>query len=99
MFKIMDMKKWAVILRNMHAWDLREYSTVFYTNIFYSNKHKLERPKDITKIRLYNFDPLNPHFYPVKLRLRLTGVYIIILILLKKHRLSVLARTASPMRF
>ena len=33
---------------------------------------------DITKTRLYNFDPLKPHFYIVKLGL--TGVYIIFLI-------------------
>ena len=35
----------------------------------------------ITKTRLYNFDPLKPHFYIVKLRF--IGVYIIFLILLK----------------
>ena len=38
---------------------------------------------DITKTRLYNFDPLKPHFYIVKLGF--TGVYIIFLILLKKN--------------
>ena len=32
----------------------------------------------ITKTRLYNFDPLKPHFYIIKLGF--TGVYIIILI-------------------
>ena len=37
------------------------------------------------KTCLYNFDPLKPHFYIVKLGS--TGVYIIFLILLKKHRL------------
>ena len=31
---------------------------------------------DITKTRLYNFDPLKPHFYIVKLGF--TGVYIIV---------------------
>ena len=50
----------------------------------------------ITKTRLYNFDPLKPHFYKVKLGF--TGVYIIFLILLK-HPLWVLFRTASPRRF
>ena len=35
----------------------------------------------ITKICLYNFDPLKPHFYIVKLGF--TGVYIIFLFLLK----------------
>ena len=43
------------------------------------------RLRIITKIRLYNFDPLKPHFYIVKLGF--TGVYISFLILLKKHRL------------
>ena len=33
---------------------------------------------NITKTRLYNFDPLKPHFYIVKLGF--TGVYIIFLI-------------------
>ena len=37
--------------------------------------------KNITKRRLYNFAPLKPHFYIVKLGF--TGVYIIFLILLK----------------
>ena len=46
----------------------------------------------ITKTRLYNYDPLKPHFYIVKLGF--TGVYIIFLNLLKKHRLCVLVRTA-----
>ena len=47
----------------------------------------------ITKICLYNFDPLKSHFYRVKLGF--TGVYIIILIFARKHRLWVLVRTAS----
>ena len=47
----------------------------------------------ITKTYLYNFDPLKPHFYVVKLGF--TGVYIIFLISTQKHRLWVLARTAS----
>ena len=34
--------------------------------------------RTITKTRLYNFDPLEPHFYIVKLGF--TGVYIIFLI-------------------
>ena len=39
----------------------------------------------ITKIYLYNFDPLKPHFYIVKLGF--TGVYIVLLISAQKHRL------------
>ena len=49
---------------------------------------------NITKTRLYNFDPLKPHFYIVKLGF--TGLYIIFLIFAWKHRLWVLVRTASP---
>ena len=52
---------------------------------------------NITKTCLYNFDPLKPHFYIVKLGF--TGVYIIFLISAQKHRLWVLVRTASPRRF
>ena len=51
----------------------------------------------ITKTYLYNFDPLEPHFYTVKLGF--TGVYIIFLISAQKHRLWVLVRTASARRF
>ena len=47
----------------------------------------------ITKTRLYNFDPLKPHFYVIKLGF--TGVYIIFLIFAQKHRLWVLVRTAT----
>ena len=42
---------------------------------------KLYRIYSITKTRLYNFDPLKPHFYIVKLGL--PAVYIIFLILLE----------------
>ena len=51
-------------------------------------------PKTSQKTRLYNFDPLIPHFYVVKLGF--TGVYIIFLISAQTHRLWVLVRTASP---
>ena len=43
------------------------------------------RSRTTTKTRLYNFDPLKPHFYIVKLGF--TGVHIIFLIYAKKHRL------------
>ena len=46
----------------------------------------------ITQTCLYNFDPLKPHFYRVKVEF--TGVYIIFLISAQKHRLRVLIRTA-----
>ena len=51
----------------------------------------------VTKTYLYNFDPLKPHFYTVKLGF--TGVYIIFPISALKHRLWVLVRTASSRRF
>ena len=47
----------------------------------------------ITKTCLYNFDPLKPHFYIVKLGF--TGVYIIFHISAQKRRLWVPVRTAS----
>ena len=51
----------------------------------------------ITKTCLYNFDPLKPNFYIVKLGF--TWVYIIFLISAQKHRLWVLVRTAAVRRF
>ena len=48
-------------------------------------------------IYLYNSDPLKPHFYIVKLGL--TGIYIIFVISVQKHRLWLLVRTASTRRF
>ena len=59
--------------------------------------HSLRFSLTITKTRLYNFDPLQPHFYIVKLGF--TGVYIIFLISAQKHRLWVPVRTASARRF
>ena len=51
----------------------------------------------ITKTCLYNFDPLKPHFYIVKMGF--TGVYFAFFMFAQKHRLYILVRTASPMRF
>ena len=50
----------------------------------------------ITKTCLYNFDPLESHFYTAKLGF--TGIYIIFLISAQKHRLWVLVRTASALK-
>ena len=64
----------------------------------FSQKCDIPTPKGhITKTYLYNFDPLRPHFYIVKVGF--TEVYIIFLISAQKHRLWVLVRTASPRRF
>ena len=59
------------------------------------NRHDFEMKKlylqysfsNITKTRLYNFDPLKPHFYIVKLGFTGVHVYIIFLISAQKHRL------------
>ena len=59
--------------------------------------HVCRGRRAITKTYLYNFDPLKPRFYIVKLEF--TGVYIIFLISAQKHRFWVLVRTASARRF
>ena len=56
----------------------------------------------IPKTCLYNFDPLKPHFYIVKLGF--TGVYIIFFIFVQMHRLwvltvYVLSRNMKNIRF
>ena len=61
------------------------------------SQYQLDAPVSITKTYLYNFDPLKPHFYIVKLGF--TGVYIIFVNSAKKHRLWVLVTTASTRRF
>ena len=43
------------------------------------------KPGDITKTRLYRFDPLKPQFYMVKLVF--TGVYITEAVLMSTHNL------------
>ena len=48
----------------------------------------------ITKTCLYDFDPLKPHFYIIKLGF--AGVHLIFRISAQKHKLWVLVRTASP---
>ena len=58
------------------------------TNLLFFYLQVIPMLLSITKTRLYNFDPLKPHFYIVKLGF--TGVYIIFLISAQKHRLWVL---------
>ena len=70
-----------------------------WMKIFYHNKLKIDmiihwNLWDITKTRIYSFDPLKPHFYIVKPGF--IGVYINFLISAQNHRLWVLVRTASP---
>ena len=71
----------------------RGLETYSIDNLFSRKTHL----RFITKTRLYNFDPLKPHFYIVKLGF--TGVYIIFHISAQKDILWVLVRTASPRRF
>ena len=56
-----------------------------------------EQPRKHHEKYLYNFDPLKPHFYIVKLGF--IGVYVIFLISAQKHRLWVFVRTAPARRF
>ena len=49
----------------------------------YRQTKRKSQTLSITKTYLYNFDPLQPHFYIVKLGF--TGVYIIFLISAQKH--------------
>ena len=80
-----------------------EFTYLLYTNLAQLD---LSRPNlkrytsfvlHITKTRLYNFDPLKPHFYIVKLGF--TGVYIVFLTFAQKPRLLLLVRTAMPRLF
>ena len=70
---------------------------LFHILVILTGPTKHNNKTTITKTYLYNFDPLKPHFYIVKLGF--TGVYIIFLISVKNHRLWVLVRTASSRRF
>ena len=79
--------QWAVKYRSRSNTD---------TAVFVISKCKLVPSTcmiTITKTRLYNFDPLKPHIYILKLGF--TGVYIIFHISAQKHRLWVLVRGGS----
>ena len=77
------------------------FTEIFVFLFFYKAPDKApfstENMESITKTRLYNFDPLTPHFYIVKLGF--TGVYISFHYICSKHRLWVLVRTASLRQF
>ena len=77
----------VILLAKLH--DMYLYKT---DNFFHINHYlKSQRWLSYTGFTVYNFDPLKPHFYIVKLGF--TGVYIIFLIFARKHRLWVLVRT------
>ena len=75
---------------------ITEFVTKRITTVLF-NFFQVPEMSGITKTCLYNFDPVKPHFYIVKLGF--TGVNIIFLISAQKHRLWVFVRTASPRRF
>ena len=67
-----------------------------YMYLMWCSKSKMSKllqnsETSITTTCLYNFDPLNPYFYIVKLGF--TGQTLFFLFLLKKHRLRVLVET------
>ena len=66
MYRLISIQALSVCLEGTFSVGLAHMITIFTLNIY------------ITKTYLYNFDPLKPHFYIVKLRF--TGVYIIFLI-------------------
>ena len=58
-----------------YSWKIFLEKVNFKENSTDDNKACKELKYELTKTRLYNFDPLKPHFYIVKLGF--TGVYII----------------------
>ena len=80
---------------DISMWLSRLYAV--YDLSIWTDRHGQNGKTHITKTCLYNFDPVKPHFYIVKLGF--TGVCIIFLISAQKHRLWVLVRTASQRRF
>ena len=80
---------WVVMTETMSQYQSKHHSTYQLLLHLYVDY--------VTKTCLYNVDPLKPHLYIVKLGF--TGVYIIFLISVQKHRLWVLVRTASTRRF
>ena len=75
------------LLRNKKAISIFRMKKAPYLLLCYclEDPLRINRKCSITKMYLYNFDPLKPHFYIVKLGF--TGVYIIFLISAQKHRL------------
>ena len=91
----------AVVVSGFHtakfALSTEENQDRLHTLVCLPNLYKTNKGHIITKTYLYNFDPLKPNFYIVKLGF--TRVYIIFVISAQKHRLLVLVRTASTRRF
>ena len=71
-----------------HVFSINKSATAL--NLTISTFHMI----NITKTRLYNFDPIKPHFY-----IGLQEYTLFFLISTQKHRLWVLVKTASARRF
>ena len=84
-------------LNTSHAMDKSSRRQNHVIPPFLSRKRTWTIRMTSRKTRLYNFDPLKPHIYIVKLGF--TGIYIIFLISAQKHRMWILVRTASLRRF
>ena len=79
-------KRELILLLFVHLFDLCLFGFVGFLFLLVSGKGwGLWLWQSIRKTCLYNFDPLKPHFYTVKLEF--TGVYVILLISAQKHRL------------
>ena len=90
-------KKWQPSYLNLHEYicnlhncwkEKKEESFVSETFQYFNKRYRnestaLERPVIITKTRLYNFGPLKPHFYIVKLGFTGLGYKLFFLFLLK----------------
>ena len=86
-----------IAVKHKNRWNLNNIQQSSTRYAKRKTRARMQYAHHITKTCLYNFDPLKPHFYIVKLGF--TGVYIIFLISAQKHRLWVLVRTASSRRF
>ena len=77
-FPTIIFKLCIVVLRGLKVCVWSEISSHYFYQLF-----RLGFSRSITKTCLYNFDPLKPHFYIIKLGF--TGVYIIFFLFLLKN--------------
>ena len=94
-FKHVRLANVQISLRIRVEWNLHraQVGYIFYSqgcNFFSRTTNSNHTARIIAKTYLYNFDPLKPHFYIIKLGF--TGVYIIFLISAQEHRLWVLVK-------
>ena len=72
-----------MLLNNCIDIDIDNILTVELPNATFPRAMQCRGQNVITKTRLYNFEPLKPHFYTVKLGL--TGVYVFFFLFLLKN--------------